>query len=287
MARKIAQIYEEIVVAKDTQASIAALTPTADTEQQLLTALNTTSKVAIWRLWAYITAVAIHFHETLFDLFKTEVLGYADRAIQGTAAWYQRMALVYQHGDTLVYNGVTGGYGYTTQNVAAQVVKRCAVVEGADGVLTFKVAGLNGSGNPVALSAPHQSGLSSYIHKMRFAGTRYAIISGNGDILRVQGNIYHDASADAATVKPAVEAAIKAYVSQLPFNGQFLLTKLVDAIQVVAGVVDVQLVGVQTKTLPGGAYSTITRTHVPLYGYYQIDSTGGNTLADTLTYLAA
>lgn len=287
MARTIASIYAEIAADKDNQTSLVALAPEADSEQQLLAALNATSKVAVWRLWAYITAVAIHLHEVLWDAFRIEVAAQAARAVVGTAAWYQRMVLAYQHGDGLTYNATTGGYGYEVINESQQVVKRCAVVEGADSVLTLKVAGLDGAGNPVALTTAHQNGLSSYVTKMRFAGTRYTIVSGNGDILRVAGNVFYDAARDAATLQTQVQVAVERYVSQLPFNGQFLLSKLEDAIQSVDGVEDVQLVSVQTKTLPGGTYTAIARAHVPLYGYYQIDSTAGNTLADTLTYLAA
>lgn len=285
MARTIAEIYAAIAADKDNQSSIAALAPAADTEQQLLAALNSTSKVAIWRLKAYIVAVAIHLHELLWDGFRAEVQAVADAAYTGTARWYQAQVFAYQHDDVLVYDSATGKYKYATLNPASQVVKRCAVVEGADTVLTFKVAGLSG-GLPVALTAPQQAGLASYLAKIRFAGTRYTIVSGNGDILRVQGSIYYEGNIDPVTIKANVEAAILAYIGGLPFNGQFFISALEDAIQAVEGVNDVYLTSVQTKTIPVNPYVGIDRASTPLYGYFVIDSTAGNTLADTLTYIA-
>lgn len=285
MARTIAEIYAEIADDKDNQTSIAALAPTADTEQQLLASLTSTSKVAVWRLWAYIVAVAIHTHEVLWDLFKIEVQAAAAAATVGTAQWYQSEIFKYQHGDTLVYNATTGKYGYATENTAVQVVKRCAIVENPDSSLSIKVAGLT-SGSPSALGTPEQTGLASYIKKIRFAGTRFTLFSGAGDILRVEATIYYDASAGLSTVQTNVQAAINNYISNLPFNGELLLTKLVDAVQAVTGVVDIVLVSVKRKTISADPYSTIARADIPVYGYYKIDTSSTNTLTDTLTYIA-
>ncbi len=283
--RTIAQIYSEIVAYKDSQSAIQALAPAADTEQDLQTALNSTSKVAIWRLWAYLTAVAIYTHETLWEIFRAEVQAVADSAIVGTVPWYQAQVLIYQDGDTLVYNPVTGKYAYATSQPLLQIVKRCAVIEQQDGVLAFKVAKLI-SGAPGALDGAEQSSLALYIKKIRFAGTRFTLLSGNGDIILVQAVIYYDGVIPLATITAGVEAAITNYLGALPFNGELLLSKLNDQIQEVTGVLDSVLTSVQTKSVPGNPFTVINRIHVPVYGYYTIDTTTGNTLADTLTFIA-
>lgn len=287
MARSIGTIYGEIVAYKDSQSAISALAPTADTEQQLLSALTSTSKVAIWRLWAYITAVAIYTHEVLWDLFRAEVQANADAAIAGTALWYRQQVFAYQHGDTLVYDPATGKYGYAALDEPAQIVKRCAVIEGLDGVVAFKVAKLS-SGVPVGLSSPELTALAQYIKQIRFAGTRFTLTSGNGDIIRVQATIYYDGVVPLATITANVKAAIEAYIGALPFNGELLLSRLTDEIQEVEGVVDVVLASVQTKIIPtADPYTPINRRHVPVYGYYNIDTDSGNTLDDTLTFIVA
>ena len=166
--RTIAQIYSEIVADKDNQTSIAALAPTADTEQQLLAALNSSSKVAVWRLWAYIVAAAIWAHEALWEIFRAEVQAVADAAIVGTVRWYQEQVFRYQHGDTLAYNSVTGKYGYPALNPAVQIVKRCAVIEQPNGVLAFKVAKLDTSANPIGLDITEAGSLAAYLKKINF-----------------------------------------------------------------------------------------------------------------------
>jgi hypothetical protein len=283
--RSIGQIYQEIVTYKDSQSAIQSLAPSADTEQQLLIDLNSTSKVAIWRLWAYIVAVAIYTHEALWVIFKGEVQAVADSAIVGTVPWYQGVVFKYQHGDALDYDSATGKYDYATDEPTLRIVKRCAVIEGQDGVLAFKVAKLS-SGDPVALDVPEQTALVLYLKKVRFAGTRFTLLSGSGDIIRIPATIYYDGVVPLPTISANVQAAIKAYVAGLPFNGELLLSRLVDVIQAVEGTQDVVLGVVQTKTVPSDPYVTIVRFHVPLYGYYQIDTTPSNTLIDTLTFIA-
>lgn len=284
MARTIAEVYAEIVAYKDSQLPTQLLAPQADTEQQLMAALNSTSKVAIWRLWAYITSVAIHVHELLFDLYKEEVEATIKAAVVGTVQWYQAQVFAYQHGDSLAYDAATGKFGYALLDATKRIVKRCSISEGAGG-LVFKVAKLSGT-QPVGLSSTEQSGLVSYLKKVRFAGTLFQVVSGNGDVLRVAATVYYDPLIPQPTVKANVEAAITSYVSNLPFDGQFLLSALTDHVQAVEGVKDVVLTAVQRKANASDPYSPITRADVPVYGYYQLDSTSGNALAQTITYTA-
>lgn len=283
--RTIGQIYTEIVDYKDTQAPLSALAPNADTEQELFVALNSSSKVAVWRLWAYITAVVIWTHESIWEIVRGELQSIADGAIVGTVRWYQDQVFKYQHGDTLDYDSATGKYAYATLEPTLQIVKRCAVIEQQDGVLAIKVAKL-ASGLPVALDGPEQTALAQYIKRVRFAGTRFTLLSGNGDTIRVEATIYYDGVVPLATIKADVQAAITAYIGALPFNGELLLSRLVDVIQAVTGVYDVVLTSAQTKSVPSNPYAAIVRAHVPLYGYYRLDATTGNTLNDTLTFIA-
>lgn len=285
MARTLAEIYEEIVAYKDSKAPLTTLQPAADTETQLMSDLDSDSKVAIWRLWAYITAAAIYTHEVLWDLFRNEVEDTAAAAHTGTARWYRDQLLVFQYGDALVYDSDTGKYGYATITPANRIVKQAAVIEGNNGVVVFKAAKDN-SGDLAGLTTMEKDSLESYIRKIRFAGTRFVLVTGDGDYIRITAEIYFDAVITEATVQTNVEAAIKAYVEGLPFNGEFLISKLEDAIQAVTGVNDVVISLVETKQEPADTYFTISRAYVPQYGYFRFDATPGSTLADTITYVA-
>lgn len=283
--RTIAEIYDEIVAHKDSQSFSSALLPAADNEAQLLDDLQSGSKVAIWRLWAYIVAAAIYTHEVLFELFKTEVSDAAAAANAGTARWYRDRILEFQNGDTLVYDPSIGKYKYATVDSGARIVKQCAVVEGNNGVVLFKAAKLV-SGALAGLSSGEKDSLESYLKKIRFAGTRFSLISGDGDLIRIQAEVYFDGTRTLGTVQAEVEAAIKGYVEGLPFNGEFLVSKLVDTIQAVTGVEDVVIEHVKTKRTALDSYVWIDRIHIPVFGYYKFDATAGNALADTIQYIS-
>tara|TARA_R110000751_G_scaffold214362_2_gene317863 strand:+ start:530 stop:835 length:306 start_codon:yes stop_codon:yes gene_type:complete len=67
MAGTISEIYDSIITEKQTMTSLNDLQPNIDSSQDLLTDLTSSSKVAVWRLWAFITAVAINVFEIIHD----------------------------------------------------------------------------------------------------------------------------------------------------------------------------------------------------------------------------
>lgn len=281
--RSIAQIYAEVVAYKDSQNFGSQLLPVADNEADLLDALQSGSKVAIWRLWAYVVAAAIYAHEAIFELFRKEVDDAANAANVGTARWYRDRVLEFQYGDELAYDLTTGRYRYLTIDATKRIVKQCAVVEGNNGLVLFKVATADAQ-ETFGLDFDQKEALESFLMRIRFAGTRFTIITGDGDFLRIEANVYYDATRTLGTVKAAVEKNIRDYVERLPFNGEFLVTKLVDAIQVATGVNDVLIDEVNTRTDILQPFAAIERVHVPVYGFYQLDYNNLGEL-DTINYI--
>lgn len=285
MARKISEIYAQMVAEKDSQTSLQTLAPGQDTQQQLLNDLNSTSKVAIWRLLLYIVATAIWFHEAVWDLFRTEIENKISNGIWGTVRWYHAQVLKFQFGDTLTYNNTTHQYQYPVIDTAKKIVKRCSIVEQMNGLLLIKVAKFDSTIQP--LSQAEQDALNSYIKKIRFAGTWFQVVSGNGDLLRIEYVIIYDPITPLTIVRPNVVVAIENYISNLPFDGLFRVVHLIDAIQSIEGVVDVAIPSnsVQTRLSTSANFTNIQTNHLPTYGYYKIDPTPSNTLNDTLTFI--
>lgn len=285
MARTIGEIYDQMVEEKQSQAAIADLQPAQENVQTLLAALASSSKVAVWRLYMYIISVAIHYHELLFDAFKAMMEGIADAAIVGTVAWYQKQVYDFQLGVDLVYDEAKRRYVYESINPSLQIVKRCAILERPDGIVLIKAAKLDNN-MPTGLVQFEQDALVSYIKKIRFAGTRFILVSGSGDQIRVSLNVYYDPIVLIGTVQNAVELAINNYVSSLPFNGVLQASTLLDRVQECTGVKDVTIVGIDSRYLTGGTWVSVGRTHVPNFGYYVFDTVPANTLAQTLNYIA-
>lgn len=234
MARSIDTIYNIIVAEKETQSTLMDLQPSPENASNFLNDLTSDSKVAIWRLWAYITAVAIHTHEVVMDLFKIEVDRIAASAPAGTPRWYQKKMFEFQYQDTLVYKN--NQYQYDTIDAEKKIITRCAIEERLNGVVVVKLA--KGTDQPEPLSVEERDGANSYAHKIKFAGTRLAVVSIPPDQLNVVYDIYYDPVYPLDDVVRYVDEAVNDHLKNLPFNAALNITSLTDSIQKATGVVD-------------------------------------------------
>jgi hypothetical protein len=270
MSRTIAEIYDEIIAEKENQTSLAGLTPDPETSLGLLNDLSSGSRVAIWRLWAYITAVAIWTHEQVFELFLEEAEAIAAAAPAGTARWYQKKVLEFQFGDSLQY--VNNQYVYDPIDPSARIVTRCAVQDRGDGVVVVKVAK---DVTPTPLNSTEKTALEGYIAKIKFAGTRVAVLSQDADEIDLDYDIFYDPIVPLATLQARVQNAIDAYATNLEFNGEVRINKITDALQVVDGVVD-PVFQAATGTPDGGGTSSIMVSYQPIAGHIVYADTAAN-----------
>lgn len=270
MARTISQIYNEIVAEKEQMTQLAALQPDPDSSQKLLDDLTSVSKVAVWRLWAFVVATAIWTHEKLWDEFKTEVDAIVEAAVPGTARWYQQQCFLYQHGDEMVYQDYK--YQYDPVDADKRIVKRASATEQGGNVL-IKVA-KETAGNPEKLDPDELLAFKSYFAKIKFIGTTAVIISTDPDRINIAAEVFYDPQLlnsngellGDLTQKP-VEDAIQDYLKTLPWNGVVLNSAIVDAIQAATGVLDVQLQEVKAKSALASVWQNVTRSYQAVAGY--------------------
>jgi len=268
MSRTIQQIYDDMIVEKESNAALSGLDPNAgENASNLLSDLSSNSKVAIWRLIFWICSTAIWALENIFDLFRLEMIELGKTLITGTTRWYHAKCFEYQHGDVLTYNATTNRFEYATSNPSAQIIKRAAVVDLA-GLVRIKVAKLS-SGVPVELTAPELASFEYYINLIKFAGTNIDVVSLPADLLKIYLTVVIDplvllntgeSIANAGTYP--VEDSINNYISSLPFDGVLSLTDLVDAIQATSGVVN-PVVTLAESRPDAGSYLAID----PVLGY--------------------
>lgn len=268
MARPIDEIYNEIVATKDTFPDLQGGAPQNDSFTNLRTELSSNSKVAIWRLWAYLVALAIHTHEVLQDEFKAEVEQLVAASPAGTLPWYRDQVLKFQLGDSLQF--IDERFQYAEIDSTKQIVKLCAVSDLPNGNVVIKVAKLT-NGLPAPLSTTEKSGLEAYLQKIKFAGTSFLIISENADKLKLQASVYYDGLFNLSDLKTRIEGAIQHYLQNLTFDGVFKVNSLIDSVQAVEGVTDftIQVLEATYGNLP---YTPVNRVYTPNAGYLEIDS---------------
>ena len=274
MARTIEQINNEIIKAKESEPALAGLT--------------STSKVAIWRLWAYITAFVIWTLEKIFDEHKKEVSEALSELKPHTARWYRNKALAFQYGfDLRSETDLFDNTGKSKEEIEnSKIVKYSAVVESeTESRLIVKIATEQG-GELQPISVGQKASFDAYINEIRDAGVRITTINYLPDILKLQMKIYRDPfvldenGQSILTGEKPVEKAIKEYFKKLPFNGELVLAHLVDALQQVEGVKIPHIILAESKWIDAetngyGNFQPIEVKTIPISGYFKIENFNG------------
>lgn len=256
----------------------------AKAQEPALNELNSTSKVAIWRLWVYIIAVAIWSLEKLFDQHRADIDKRLAELKPHTARWYRSKALAFQYGfDLLPDSDTFNNQGHTEEQIeASKIVKYSAVIESKnEGRLIVKIAGEQGE-QLQPITEPQKQAFEAYLQEIKDAGVRLSVVNYQPDILHLQMKIVYDplvldsnGQSIIHATKP-VETAIKDYLKRLPFNGELVLAHLIDALQQAEGVKIPHLVLAQSKNITSsgdyGAFETIEISKIPTAGYFTIDN---------------
>lgn len=280
MARQISEIQQQMLD------NIAG-------DSVLGTLLTSTSRRAIYRLFTYIVAVAINALEQLIDIFTANVEATAAAAAPATPAWLQAQILKFQYSTTnpQVIQLINFAPAYPIVDETLRIITRCSVTTNLSNNVVVKVA----TGEPpAALDNSQLAALQAYVNEIGIAGVIYNVTSEASDKLYVQANVYYQGQYS-AVIKTNVVAAINAFLSSIPFNGQMKITDLEDAITSVEGVNDVVLVNVKARAnataFANGSYLVqnqlaIGRLWSTIAGYMVGETTSGQTLNDSLNFIA-
>ncbi|CAL2055438.1 hypothetical protein [Tenacibaculum sp. 190524A05c] len=260
MARTIAEIQQEILDEKEKYTELSALT--------------STSKSAIWRLWVYIVSTAIWIHEKIVE--RNALLSRPH-----TLLWYREQALNFLNGVDLVWKDGYFQYPELTpeQEKEKRIIKHCAISErlfdevqaetgkldntnlseliseyyyNQVGVLTLKVA-KEVDGVKTILTSQEKRSFRAYMNQIKDAGTQIRVVSNKGNTISIDLDVYvnplviYTGNENALDLQNSgklltnlstepVKDAIREYISTLEFNGAFVPTYLIDRIQQIPGV---------------------------------------------------
>ncbi len=166
----------------------------------------------------------------------------------GTLSWYRDKVLAYQHGDPLtLINNVPG---YNLPDPAKQIIAHASLKEvqvNDETVIDIKVAKANGD-DLEAIDVLELAGLQTYLAKIKFAGTKLLVQSLPPDQVYYDLDIEVDQTIigldgkrlDGTTDTPILDA-IGAFHKSIGEDGVLYLSKVVDALQSISGVIDVEM----------------------------------------------
>lgn len=203
------------------------------------------SSVSLENILFFVVAACCHVLECLMDAYKEDMEKRISTAVVASVPWYYKMALAYQKGDALVLDEQTQQYHYATIDESRKVVKYAAVRDRGTSVQIL-VSG-DKDGSPVALSNDVLTPFKDYMNRVKVAGVILNISSKASDHVVIDAKVTVDRlildenGAKLTDGSKPVEEAIRQHLKNIVYGGTLNKTKLVDAIQAVAGVVDVEL----------------------------------------------
>ncbi len=260
MARTIAAIQAQIIATKDSDPTLSAYT-------------WSTSKTAIWRLWTYVVAVCIWTLEQLYDQHRIEVATLLASQKPHTLQWYVAMARRYQHGVLLP----AGSDRYLTETTdpATAIVQYAAATE-LTNMVRIKVA-KQGADILEKLTTAELDAFAGYMNRVKDAGIRLQITSGDPDNMRMVLSVYYDplvlsssgARLDGTDSNPVLRA-VNAYLAALPFDGVFVNNHLIATLQQVQGVKIAHVASVEAN-YAATPYVPVTVRYTPDAGYMTLD----------------
>ncbi len=242
MARELSEIKNQITTAFIGNSTIQELYG-LDPEQSFA---DQFSLVSVENIIFETVAFAIWFLESLWDVFRVEIQEKIDASKPFTLKWYKKVSLEYQHGFSLdedgeYINGTATAEEIEASKIVAQVAFEKVVING-HGVLRCKTARV--VGEDLAPLTPEQlEGFDYYMNRKTAFGVRVVCVSRPHDLLTLKLKIWYDPQIldaegkrkDGTNDTPVLDA-INDYLRNIEFNGKFVKTYLVDALQQVPGV---------------------------------------------------
>lgn len=200
-----------------------------------------------------VIALVLSLFEEQFDLHRKDIEGRVIASKPHTLRWYRERMLQFQYGmslsaDSDQYDN-TGMLPSAVQ--AMNIIRYAAAIEANDNtgvpIVRLKCA-TDSAGSLQPLTSPQLVAATAYINRIKDAGVKIQVFSAAPDAYRATMQIFYDPLvllADGGLItSPAtkpVQIAANTYLQGLPFNGEFSVMALTDAIQQTAGVIIVQI----------------------------------------------
>lgn len=267
MARTIAEIKKEMTdyfVKNDTIQALYELDPEKNFEDQF-------SKVSLESILFYIVAAAVWTLEKLFDRHRQETAALIDELKPHSLRWYANKAKAFQFGKSLVPD--TDQYdntGLADEEIREQqVVKYSAVTEKA-AVVFIKVA-TGSEGARQQLSPEQEAAIEAYFKEVKDAGVKLNIVNLPADEFNVDIDVYYDPQVFDDSLNrldgtgKKVHDTIASFVENLPFNGEYHNSALINTLTELDGVVLVELKKATANGQP------VNAKYVPESGYFRVN----------------
>jgi hypothetical protein len=226
------------------------------------------------------------------DIFQTEVEATVALSAPQTAQWVQDRVLKFQYSatDPQIVQLINLVPEYPVVDPELRIVTRCSVKSTISNQVSIKVAK---DEPPTPLVVGELSALQSYVDIIGVAGVEYLVTSTASDKIFIDADVYYNGQYS-AVIQTNVINTITNFLAAIPFDGVVKLLDLEIAIRNTLGVNDVVFNNIRARkdstALASATYlvennELIARQWPTISGYIVGETTAGNTLANTLTFI--
>lgn len=255
MAKTIKQWYQVIVDEKQSLSSLDEFTPNPETTQEFINDLALQSKVAIWRLSAWVSAFLAFTLETLWDQAEARLQAIRDETEPHSLLWWENQVKAYQHGDTTIIDD-NGRVTYSEIDEDKQIVGRVNVTNTVPAYpstdpayVTIQVSKGNLDDGYEVMDISERAGFDGYIAEIAPLGIKTNIFHDTGGQMNLGGYIWYDASilnSDMTLIDDSsvnvLDDAINKFIDEYAMpNSKITESELIDYITDATGIQDVTL----------------------------------------------
>lgn len=282
MARSISDIKKEMTTAFAQERAVVSaygLDARKSFDQQF-------SAMSIESILFYCFAVAVWAVETLFDKHSAEVDARIEQLEPHTLRWYVNKVKAFMYG----YKLISDTDRYDTSEMSDTDINKARIIKYAvatedDSMVYIKVAGQTDNGKPCLLNKSQFSALKQYVNEIKDAGVSVQLRNEEADLIKINLFVYYDPTlmnerGELSDGSKPVDEAVQSVITNLPFNGIFRNTDLLEAIKSIPAVVVVDIDGasggIQAKARNADRYSSVVGYNRPYSGYYEIEGGSAN-----------
>lgn len=257
----------------------------AKENSEALQDLTSDSKTSVWGNFIWIIAYAINLLREMFVQHKVEMHELIASKKLHNGIWIRNKLLSFQYGFSLIpETDVWDNEEKTDEEIeTSQIIKYAAVTESQDERRVICKIATEAGGELSPLGSGQIEAVSEWLKEIKPAGVPYTVISYSPDKLLLGLRVFRDAllldnnGVHRITGEEPVKDALKAYLKELPFNGELRIQELANALEIVEGVRIVQVDYLQSSWVSAelgtyGDYQAIDVRKVPESGYFVFEN---------------
>ena len=280
MSRSIAEIYNDLNQVKSNMSELNSYVTESggdikDNAKNLVIDATSGSKVAEWRLWLWIMAVASWVNENIFDAGIAQIISILNVVRPHTLRWYEQETRKWQYGHVISWIN-DDHYGYINDDIAARIVTDVSASED-NGFVVIKAIKKE-SNLPAPLTELEKQSLINFWSLWKDAGVKVNVVSLPANVLDIQAIVVRDRlllSEDGTLIRDSsvntLQLALQSWLDNLQFNTVIRVTDIEQAAKSAEGIVDFVITFLWIADYTSITWEQVDREIIPSSGFAKID----------------